>query len=341
MNLNSYRFGVMMMKEKKTFLKQGKVVLFPGTTERMLDQARTLAENYQYKEANELFEEALELTDGDEMSLSVYAYSLYETKNYERAKEVCENLLALGPNNYFEVMELYLTICMQLRQYKQVEKIIEALLDEEAIPFDQVEKFKRLKQLNAEIAQRQESQLEDTIINEDEEFEFDANTFLQLPIQQQLLEIQALNEKNIRPLVEQLQEIIESETIHPFIQSLVLILLVEQEVNVNLTVQKFGRVEVVNPSQLNLPTKLSQFQEITSIILEKLDQDPSTLEFVQFLMSKHAIVLYPYEWLDYDSEDVAISYIDLVKTMFGEIKEMDYEIVEFLQNLEVMTELQE
>ena len=100
-------------------------------------------------------------------------------------------------------------------------------------------------------------------------------------------------------------------------------------------------MEVVNPAQMDLPTKLSQFQEITSIILEKLEQDPSTLEFVQFLISKHAIVLYPYEWLDYDSEDVAISYIDLVKTMFGEIKEMDYEIVEFLQNIEKMTELQE
>ena len=331
------------MKEKKIFIKHGNVVLFPGTTERILEQARELAENYQYKEANELFEKAFQLTEGDELSLSVYAYSLYETKNYERAKEICENLLAIGPNNYFEVMELYLTICMQLRQFKQVEKIIESLLDEEAIPFDQVEKFQRLKKLNAEIAQNQESYLDEAIIEEEveEQFEFDASHFLQLPLQQQLMQIHALTEKNIRPLVGQLQQIIESETIHPFIQSLLLILLVEQEVSIHLKVQKFGRMEVVNPAEMDLPTKLAQFQEITSIILERLEQDPSTLEFVQFLLAKHAIVLYPYEWLDYDSEDVAISYIDLVKTMFGEIKEMDYEIVEFLQNIEKMTEFQE
>jgi tetratricopeptide (TPR) repeat protein len=331
------------MKEKEMLKKHGNVVLFPGTTERLLEQARALAENYQYNEANELFENAFQLTEGDELSLSIYAYSLYETKKYERAKEICENLLALGPNNYFEVMELYLTICMQLRQFKQVEKIIESLLDEEAIPFDQVEKFQRIKKLNADIAQNQDSQL-DELVNEEEveeEFEFDVNHFLQLPLQQQLMQIHDLTDKNIRPLVEQLKQIVESESIHPFIQSLVLILLVEQEVNINLTIQKFGRMKVMNPIQMDLPTKLPQFQEITSIILEKLEQDPSTLEFVQFLISKHAIVLYPYEWLDYDSEDVAISYIDLVKTMFGEIKEMDYEIVEFLQNLEKMTELQE
>ena len=331
------------MKEKEMLKKHGNVVLFPGTTERLLEQARALAENYQYNEANELFENAFQLTEGDELSLSIYAYSLYETKKYERAKEICENLLALGPNNYFEVMELYLTICMQLRQFKQVEKIIESLLDEEAIPFDQVEKFQRIKKLNADIAQNQDSQL-DELVNEEEveeEFEFDVNHFLQLPLQQQLMQIHDLTEKNIRPLVEQLKQIVESESIHPFIQSLVLILLVEQEVNINLTIQKFGRMKVMNPIQMDLPTKLPQFQEITSIILEKLEQDPSTLEFVQFLISKHAIVLYPYEWLDYDSEDVAISYIDLVKTMFGEIKEMDYEIVEFLQNIEKMTEFQE
>ncbi|AWE08199.1 DUF3196 domain-containing protein [Lysinibacillus sp. 2017] len=332
------------MKEKTTFTKQGKVVLFPGTIERMLEEASGLAENYQYNEANELFEKAFELTEGDELSLSVYAYSLYETKNFERAKVICEQLLALGPNNYFEVMELYLTIGMQLRQFKQVEKIIESLLEENAVPLEQVEKFERLKRLNAEIAQNQSMQVDEIAIvdaDETEELVFDAVHFLQLPVQQQLLQIHELTEKNIRPLVHELTQIVETQSIHPFIQSLILILLVEQEVNVELTVSKFGHSQVVNVAQLELPTKLSQFQKVTSIILEKLEQDPSTLEFVQFLIAKHAIVLYPYEWLDYDSEDIAISYIDWVKTMFGEIKEMNYEIVEFLQNIEEITELQE
>lgn len=329
------------MKEKKVFTKNGKVVLFPGTYERMLEQARVLAENYQYEEANSLFEKAFQLTEGDEISLSVYAYSLYETKNFVRAKEICEELLCIGPSMYFEVMELYLTICMQLRQYKQVEKIIESLLDEEVIPFEQLEKFERLKKLNAEIAQNQMTHLQQTNIVEEDEIEFEAMPFLRLPVQQQLIQIQELTEKNIRPLVQKLKQIVESESIHPFIQSLILILLVEQEVQQDVTVSKFNRSQTVNPSQLDLPTKMPQFQTISNYILEQLEQEPSTLEFVQFLLSKHAIVLYPFEWLDYDSDDVAASYIDFVKTMFGEIKEMDYEVVEFLQSLENLTNLQE
>lgn len=330
------------MKNKKNFTKHGKVILFPGTAERMLEEASDFAENYRYQEANELFEKALQLTEGDELSLSVYAYSLYETKNFQRAKEVCEDLLEVGPSVYFEVMELYLTICMQLRQYKQVEKIIESLLDEEAIPSDQVEKFTRLKKLNAEIAQNQSSQM-DEVVEEVEAvaFEFVATDFLQLPLQQQLMQLHELADKNMRPYVAELKQIIEDEVTHPFVQSLLLIVLVEQEISVEVTIQKFEQVQVVNPSQLELPTKMVQFQEISSYVFERLEQEPSTLEFVQHLISKHAIALYPFEWFQYESEDVAISYIDFVKMMFGEVKEMDYEIVEFLQKLEKLTNLQE
>lgn len=331
------------MMKKRNLKRHGNVVLFPGTIERMLEEARLLAENYQYQEANALFEKAFELTEGDEISLSVYAYSLYELKNYERAKEVCEKLLMNGPSAYFEVMELYLTVCMQLRQFKQVEKIIESLLDEEVIPSDQLEKFHRLKKLNAEIAQNQNTQLNNEIIEEDEalQVELDASHFLQLPVQQQLMRIHEITEINIRPYINEVKEIIEHDSVHPFIQSLLLILLVEQEVHLPITVSKFDQVKEINPAELDLPTKLVQFSVISNILLEQLEHEPSTLEFVQHLIAKHAIVLYPFEWLHFDSEDVAISYIDFVKMMFGEVKEMDYEIVEFLQNLEKITDLQE
>ena len=108
-----------------------------------------------------------------------------------------------------------------------------------------------------------------------------------------------------------------------------------------LTISKFNQVQTLNPASLDLPTKLPQFQEITNYVVEQLEQEPSTLEFVQYLIAKHAIVLYPFEWTEYNSEDVAISYIDFVRSMFGEIIEMDYEIVEFLQLLEKMSDLQE
>lgn len=327
------------MKEKKNIKRQGNLVLFPGAIERMVEQAQGLAENYHYAQANKLFEEALQYTEGDEMSLSVYAYSLYEAKDFGRAKEICEDLLALGPVMYFEAMELYLTICMQLRQFRQVEKIIESLFDEGAIPQDQVEKFERLKNLNAEIAENQRLQVEVDEAPVEEPLEFDAPHFLEKSLSEQMMIVHDLASQNIRPIVDELKKIIEYEETNLFIQSLIVILLVEQQVVMDVVIKKFDREITVNPATLELPTKLPQFQEVSAILLEKLEQEPSILELAQYLIAKHAIVTYPFEWLDYASDDVVQSYIDFVRVMFGEVQEMDYELVEFLQQLEKIAEL--
>lgn len=324
------------MKNKKNIKKHGNVVLFPGTTERLLEEARELAENYHFVQANELFDKVFKITPGDETSLSVYAYSLYETKNFEKAKDVCEELLTLGPSMYFEVMELYLTICMQLRQYKQVEKIIDSLFEEDVVPLDQVEKFHRLQKLNADIAENQNAQPEELV---EELFELDGTAFIQKSIQEQLVIVHELEGKNVRPMLAELKWIVEHDDVHPFIQSLLIIVLVEQDVNESLTISKLNRTENINPAQLELPTEMPQFQKVNEHVLNRLEQEPSTLDLVQALIAKHAIVTYPFEWFDYESEDVAISYIDFVKTMFGEIQEMDYEMIDFIQSLEGLLNL--
>lgn len=331
-----------LKKKKKKIQKFENVVVFPGTVERLISQAHQHVENYQFDLANQLFEEALTYTEGDELTLSVYAYSLYESKSFEKAKDVCEQLLSIGPSMYLEVMELYLTVCMQLKQYKQVESIITSLLEEGAIPEHQIDKFVRLKNLNANIADSKDDFQEITYsesIFEDEKYGLDH--FLSLSPNQQLLLIQELTDTNIRPIVQQLKDIIEDNRSHPFVKSLVLILLVEQEVDINITIKKFDRQMDVNPTKLLLPTKLPQYLKVISLVRNQLEQEPSKLEMVEYLISKHSIGTYPFEWIDYDPEDVAYAYIDFVRIMFGNVQEMDYELIDFLQMLEKLTELQQ
>jgi len=332
-----------LKKKQKKYTTIDNVVIFPGTVEKLIARAHEYVENYQYDLANYSFEEALKYTEGDEVTLSVYAYSLYETKSFEKASEVCERLLNIGPTMYLEVMELYLTICMQLKQYRKVESIIISLLEEGAIPQEQVDKFERLKEINANIADNANKQ-EDAITNSTNEIDqelFQLEKFMALSPNKQLTLVHELTTLNIRPIVQNLKAIIENEDTHPFIKSIVLILLVEQQVDVNIKISKFNQEKYVNPSVLELPTKMPKFMAVSKIIIEKLEKEPSTLEMVEYLISKHAIVTYPFEWLDYETEDVATGYIDLVRSMFGSVHEMDYELVEFLQILEKLTELQE
>lgn len=330
-----------MKKNKKKQLPMFEnVIVFPGTVEKLLDEAHAFAEDYRYDLANEKFEEALQYTPGDEMTLSVYAYSLYEAKDFEKAKEICERLLEIGPSMYFEAMELYLTVCMQLRQFKQVEKIIESLMEEGVIPEDQIDKFTRLKNLNADIAENKQMQEDVVVTQETAENDFTIEEFMERKTEEQLVIVHELMMANIRPIALALKGIIEHEKTHPFVKSLVLLLLVEQEVTMEVEMKKFDRTLTVNPAQLEVPTKMPHFQAVEAIITKELEQEPSTLELVEHLIAKHAIVTYPFEWLDYDDEDVALGYIDYVGAMFGKLQEMDYEMIDFLHHLEKLTELQ-
>ena len=338
--------GVKRLKKKlKKYTTFDNVVIFPGTAEKLIGEAHEYVDNFQFHLANELFEEALKYTEFDELTLSVFAYSLYEVKSFERAKEVCEKLLSMGPTMYLEIMELYLTICMQLKNYKQVEQIITSLIEEGAIPPEQLEKFQRLKELNANIAEnveKDENLFHNHSVHDEVDFEqFQLDQFLSLPPNKQLNVIQEITSLNIRPIAQYLKEIVENDQTHPFIKSIILILLVEQEIDLSISICKFGKEIVVNPLTLQLPTKLPQFIEVSNIVVDKLEKDPSTLEMVEYLISKHAIVTYPFEWIDYEAGDIAIAYIDYVRTMFGVDQDMNNELLSFLQNLEKLTELQE
>lgn len=337
MHLASFEYGVTSMKMKSG--QNNKVVLFPGMVEKIIERAHVAAESSRYAEANELFEQALSYKNGDEYMLSVYAHSLYEVKNYARAKEICEDLIALQPEFYFEVMELYLTICMQMKEFQQVEKIIQTLFDQQVIPVEQQEKFQRIQHLNKRIASNKQK-LEQEEVVESTIQEQDVNQFLNLTVMEQLIRTQQFAELNIRPYKHFFKAIIEAETMHPFIQSLLLILLVEQEVSIDITVAKFGMVKKINPANYHLPTELPQFQEMYSLLTERFEQNPTILEMLQQVLSKHAIVAYPFEWTPYDSVDVANTYVQYVNAMFGQIEEHDYDIMKMIQMLDDLSDLQ-
>lgn len=326
-----------MTKRKHDVIKHNNIVVFPGTVQALLREGHKFAENHQYDKAIANFERAFMYEMGDEFALSAYAFALYELKDYDKAKNVCEQLLAMGTTLYVEVMELYITVCMQLKEYNQVETLITTLLEENVLPNDQIEKFERLKNLNREVSNNLAKKEEAQYLIETQEYEL--SQFCALTPNEQSMRLQRLMDTNVRQLKVALKAIIECSTVHPFVQSLAVILLVEQEVAIDVTVSKFNQTKTVNPAHLVLPNQLPQYKKIKNIVENKLEQDPSTLEMVQYLMAKHAIVTYPFEWQPFEAEDVAYSYIDFVLSMLGNVQEMDDEISEFLQMLEKLTEL--
>lgn len=316
-----------------------KIIAFPGMVDRLLQQAESCVHNAQHEEAVELLEQAFQYEEPHYTSLTMYVYCLYELKRYVQMKEACEQLLVQQPPHYFEVMELYLTSLMQLKEFKQVERLIESMKQERLIPADQLERFNRLQMLNSNAAEKKEQQqVVEQAVNKDKWFE--ANTFVRLSKDEQLLIMQQLTERNIRPILEDLIVIVEHPDIHPFIQSLILILLVEQEVSAQIEVTKFNETIEINTNSLPLPTALPKYKAVIEQLYEHFEQEPSTLELIQFLLSKHAIVMYPFDYLHFEVEDLVKGYIDYVHKMFGTELEVVSDLQQFIESLEKLSELQ-
>lgn len=323
--------------------KDRKVILFPGTYTRLIEEAEEHARNYKFQQAVTLFDEAFQYYDYETVRdniLYTYAYSLYEVKETARARDVCEYVISGKAQSiyYFEFVELFVSVCIDLRDYKVARDTIEKMLQEGYVPQSKVEQFEHLRTFIEKVADK--TNLEQYEVQEADE-EFNSVQFFTEPPEVQLFMLQQLMAINIRPYAEQLKLIIERDDTHPFVKSIALILLVEQQVDIEVTVEKFGQSKLVNPAELALPTKLPQFAKVQAIVADQTEQDPTIYTMIEQLIAKHSIVTYPFEWLHFHEEDVAFSYIDYVHTMFGNVREMDYEIVEFLQTLEKLTELQQ
>ncbi|MGM9966258.1 tetratricopeptide repeat protein [uncultured Rummeliibacillus sp.] len=328
-----------MRNKRRKLQKHENVIVFPGAVDRLITEGQKFAENYQYDKAVESLREALQYTDDDEGLLSIYAFSLYETRNFQEAKAVCEKLLAIGPQLYIETMELYLTVLMELKEFNQVETLISSLLEEDVIPPESQDKFIRIKNLNAMIADSQSNEQPGDMELEKTSEQLKADTFFAQTNLQQMKHLQAIRELNLRPLKNLLVAIIEDNRAHPMIQSFVLYLLVQQEIDIEVQVRKFDKECTINPIDLDFPDELPVAKKVLKLVEELLEQEPTTLEMVQYLLTRHMFVTYPFEWFQYSPEEVADGYIDFVHAMFGEVKETDYDLLDLINLLEEQSEL--
>ena len=108
----------------------------------------------EFELAVEAFDQAITYEPDSSEFLAPYAVALYETKDFQRAKDISARLLHSGATNYIDAMELYLTISIQLQEYDEVEMTIDTLIDEGIIPQEFLTKFTYLRELNSRMSER-------------------------------------------------------------------------------------------------------------------------------------------------------------------------------------------
>lgn len=292
--------------------KKANVVVFPGTFEKLVEKGVVSVEQGKFEQAVEAFDQAIIYEPDYPEFLGPYAVALYETKDFERAKEIAAKLLHSGVANYIDAMELYLTISIQLQEYEEVEMTIGALLDEGVVPDDMLQKFSYLRELNA--------RLSDLYVQEASNVPtktFTLEEFLSSDTLTQQYALASLEGTDLTDMVQVLKEIAELSDISPLNITFALTLLQQAGYREEVTVRKFNQQAVVIPADTAMPGQDDLTLNVIEAIEQLLFKEPSRLEMAKGLIEKFTISAFPFNWGDYGPTEIAEAYANYIEYMFS------------------------
>lgn len=309
--------------------KKANVVVFPGTFEKLVEKGLVSVEKGEYEQAVKAFDQAIVYEPDFPEFLAPYAVALYETKDFERAKEIAARLLHSGPANYIDVMELYLTISIQLQQYEEVEMTIGTLFDEGVVPEAMLSKFRYLRELNDRLSERYPS--------DDPNFQpkpITVEEFMTLDSSEQQFVLASLEGTQLSEMIPLLKGIVELSTISPLILTFALTLLHQADYWEEVTVRKFNREMVVIPAELTLPGQDRMTLQVMEEMEGLLFKEPSRLEMARGLVEKFAIMAFPFGWGDYQAKEVAEAYVDYIEYLFSGHRLSETELTRYIQQID-------
>jgi tetratricopeptide (TPR) repeat protein len=302
----------MIMRKKYGRLRKSEnVIVFPGTFERLVAKGIDCVKHNQFEKAVEAFDQAIIYEPDYPEFLGPYAVALYETKDFERAREVAARLLHSGTTSYIDAMELYLTISIQLQEYEEVEMTIDTLLEEGIIPHELLTKFTYLRELNSRLSTRYTADETNPA-----EAIFTFEDFLEMDIYTQQHTLASLEGTDLRAMIPVLEDIVESVHLSPLIVTFAITLLQQAGYSKEVTIKKFGEELVIIPAGMPLPGQDPFTTTVLSTVEDILVKDPSRFEMAKSLIEKFAITAFPFNWGQYDEEEVAFAYVQYIECLF-------------------------
>lgn len=301
------------------------VIIFPGTYERLVRDGERYLSKQQYEKAVQAFEGAIQLEPASNHFYFSYALALYETRDFQRAKEFALLALESGHNDHILVMELYLTVLIHLEEHEEVELSVGALIEEGLVPKNMLSKFIYLRDLNRRLSIRYKEEPASV----EPPLTFESFKEKDLYFQQQFLT--SLKGMELKQSIPLLEEIVESSVVPPSIITFSLMLLKEVAYDQFVTVQKYGQKIEILPKDIVLPGQDIYSQSILDEVGKMFEKDPSKLQFADGAIRKFVINAFPFNWGDYSVEEVANAYVQYIEHLVtGEAFSSD-PLLEFIQ----------
>ncbi|AZB43838.1 tetratricopeptide repeat protein [Bacillus sp. FJAT-42376] len=275
--------------------KQSKIIPFPNLKKRLVDKGMEALKEKQFQDALEFFSEARNM-DEDQADIQLgIALCLMEMGELQEASQVCKKMLHEDIGNYFTVLQVYLTILIQLREYDEVRTTIEAVLQENQMPAESAEQFYRLLDFSRRMSGSEQSEnLQEEPFSYEPDDWTESEGFMADP-SRQIDYIQSIRDRNVAKHMPTLKSLLEHTHVHPVIKTMILQVLMEHEVEKTVTVEKFEETLSVVPASLSDLSDTPFAKRVLNLLDDTLGaENPSLFEAVKELWIRHLFVLFPF-----------------------------------------------
>ncbi|UOE93349.1 hypothetical protein [Alkalihalobacillus sp. LMS39] len=277
------------------------VVLFPGLVTKLVDKGMTALKEKKFKDSLSFFEQALELEEDHAQGRFGVVLSLIELGHLKEAADKSKQMLNEDIGNYYDILQVHVSLLVQLGQYKNVVSILEGVLSEAQLPPHLAESFYQLlhfsRQMNGEEPEYH------TPTKVDEEPPVELMTLLHHSNKEnQLRAIQLLSKHEHPIVISEFKKYLLDDR-DPMLKTIVLQTLGQLQVSEPIELKKFDHTVTVVPTQVKEVTEQSFGKEVQAMIEQELEQEnPTLLETVLHIWWQYIFALFPLIPLPEDKE---------------------------------------
>lgn len=298
-------------------------------------------ESKQYREALELLNDF-----DDEKTRYLRLVCLYGLQEYFLARDEAQKAVATAKSTYYDVVALYVSILKELEEFEEAINILVEELSMPYIPY-QYESMYNAAYDELLLAKREANEgMERT--NNAFRIEDMENILLKSNVNEDLLYmvIEQMQGINIRKLLPAIRQFLMGNDNPAFSKSLLVELMIEQEIDEEMVLVKNGVEYDFNPSYASLVLNQEVAQSIITLLSNGIeDENPSLFMLCEQFLSFYLYVIYPryVDELDYRSIAAAIHY-HLATIQYIDTELEDLEILYNCEQeaiLEMVNELKE
>ncbi|TMW71625.1 tetratricopeptide repeat protein [Alteribacter natronophilus] len=279
--------------------KQGQgdnVIMFPGLVARLVEKGMSALKEKKHVDALRYFQQSTELEPAHPQARYGLVITNIELNRLDDAKKHCESMLKEGIGQYYEVLQVYVSLLVQLGDYGEVVTILETVIAEEKLPPDMAESFYQLLEFSRQMTSDADSQApaEEEPADQFSTPEEWIETLERGDPNQQLGALKKLSQVNTSKVVEAYRSFLKEESNDPVLKSYVLQMMKDMNIQGSFEVHKFGDTYHIQISELEDVFHERFGNEVVRIVEERLGQEsPGLVEMVMQVWWHYLFAVYP------------------------------------------------